>query len=308
MIHSTDRILMVRPENFGFNSETAFSNAFQFSVDLDAIQIKNKVLQEFDRAVRLLRDCEIDVTVINDTKTPVKPDAIFPNNWISMHENGQITLYPMSAMNRRLERREDIVNELSNKFEVKKVIDYSFNEEEDRIVEGTGSIIFDHKARCAYACLSSRTNQSLFQKIAKDLNYKAFYFNAIDASGKAIYHTNVMMSIGSEYAMICLESIRDLQERELILKALENSGKAIVDLSLDQIKLFAGNTIELAPKDGRKILVLSASAHQSLRSDQISVLEGFVALVPIPIPTIEKIGGGSIRCMIAEIFLPARNL
>ncbi|MFA6149706.1 MAG: arginine deiminase-related protein [Chitinophagaceae bacterium] len=301
---NTGNIFMVRPANFGFNEQTALSNTFQ----QDGAHISNvqqKAKQEFDSAVEKLRSAGINVWVIEDTDDSIRPDAVFPNNWISTHENGTIILYPMLTENRRKERRSDIVDTLRQNYFVSKILDFSNYENKHQFVEGTGSIVFDHTNRFAYACISPRTNKELLEEICSAINYKSITFRAVNQSGIEIYHTNVLMSIGEDFAIICLECIADEKERSNIKDSIEKSGKEIIEIRFDQMNSFAGNAISLS-SDQKNILALSQTAYNSLIPEQKIRLEQYCTLLPVRIPTIETIGGGSLRCMIAQNFLPVR--
>jgi hypothetical protein len=300
--HFTNRVLVVRPAAFGYNSETAGSNAFQNQVALSRDEILYQALIEFDRAVEILRDAGVEVFVAHDTPFPEKPDAVFPNNWISFHSNGELILYPMEARNRRCERRLELVVELQQKLNFSQVFDLSYFEEKSKFLEGTGSVVFDHENRKAYAAISSRTNEEVLNKLCAHLNYNPILFHAEDEQGLAIYHTNVIMCVGANFVVICLEAIATASERVLILETIRNSGKEVVDISMHQLKNFAGNMLALKGRDDDALLVLSATAKESLNQNQLNFLSGRVRLVVLPIETIEAIGGGSARCMLAEIF------
>ncbi|MBS1735316.1 MAG: amidinotransferase [Bacteroidetes bacterium] len=307
LYQASDSILLIRPATFSFNRETAISNAFQIDIDASEDSLKLRKLHEFDAMVNALELKGVKVIVIEDTVFPPKPDAVFPNNWATFHSDGTVILYPMCAANRRTERRPDIIEFLSKDFEIKKVLDFSKNENEGKYLEGTGSIIFDQVHKIGYACLSPRTNKSLFLEVCKYLNYTPVYFYAHDANGKEIYHTNVMMCIGEKFAAICLESITNMAEREKVKKSLTETGHIIIEISFSQMKNFAGNMLEVRSKSGRNILALSMSAYNALTYEQKTLIEKYCELVPLSIDTIETIGGGSARCMIAEIFLPAKR-
>jgi hypothetical protein len=305
-MQSTNSILLVRPSNFIFNAETAANNAFQNNIDETNESISNKVKLEFENFNAQLIAKGIDVTVIDDTTSPIKPDAIFPNNWVSFHADGTVILYPMFAVNRRVERRLDIIETLKEKFEVKNVIDFSTYENENKFLEGTGSIIFDHEYKIAYACLSPRTNKEIFIKLCEVLHYKPIYFTACDEVGQEIYHTNVMMCIAEKLAIICIESIVDKNERKQVVKSFENTGHEIIDINFAQMNNFAGNMLALKIDSEKKILALSQSAYDCLKVNQKNIIEKYYELFPLSIPTIETIGGGSVRCMIVEVFLPKK--
>jgi hypothetical protein len=305
-MQSTNSILLIRPCNFIFNIETATNNAFQHNIEEGSENISNKVLQEFENLKVQLIAKGIDVTVVDDTASPIKPDAIFPNNWVSFHANGTVILYPMFALNRRAERRLDIIETLKKKFEIKNIIDFSVYENENEFLEGTGSIVFDHQHKIAYACLSPRTNKEIFIKLCNMLHYKPIHFTACDESGQKIYHTNVMMCIADKIVVICTESIVGKNEREQVLQSFENTEHEIIDISFAQMNNFAGNMLALKTSSGKKILALSKSAYERLEENQKNSIEKYCELFPLSIPTIETIGGGSVRCMIAEVFLPKK--
>ncbi len=306
MKQSTDQIFMVRPASFGFNAETAVSNAFQHKVDLSSNEIKERALREFDLYVDKLRQVGIDVKVIQDTEKPIKPDAIFPNNWGSFHEDGTVILYPMAAPNRRIEKRKDIIDDFKANYNVSRIIDLSKYEQEELFCEGTGSIIFDHINKVAYAGLSPRTNKDVFTDVCSVIDYKPVCFVSTDANGKEIYHTNVMMCVSEKFAVVCLESIRDEVEKDNVIKILEETGHEIVEITLDQVCQFAGNMLSVCNKEGQEYLVMSQSAFDALTEEQKEALINYNELFPVDISTIEKIGGGSARCMISEIFLSSK--
>ena len=305
MSQSTKNILLIRPSNFIFNSETALSNAFQNNLETISNEvIKQNVLKEFEEFSETLKSKGVNVFVFDDTPSPQKPDAIFPNNWVSFHADGTVILYPMFAPNRRLERRQDIIDALTKNFRVSRVLDITKYEKENRFLEGTGSIVFDRENKIAYACLSPRTDKNLFIEVAEYLNYKPVYFYSRDKTGKEIYHTNVMMCICEKFAVVCLDSITSEEERELVARSLTNTGHEVIDITFEQMYNFAGNMLALQTNDNNNILVLSKSAFDSLTEIQKQKIKKYCSLVPLSIKTIETIGGGSARCMIAEIFLP----
>lgn len=305
---SSNHLLMVRPANFGFNSQTALSNSFQSSkIDLSIDEIKAKAVAEFDAFVAKLRSFGVHVTVYEEAYHEKRSDAIFPNNWISFHQDGRVLIYPMEAENRRLEKDANIIEKIREEFEVSKVVDLSSWEEQETYLEGTGSIIFDYLHRKAYACRSSRTDEFLFQRVCDLLGFKSVVFTAVDQKNKAIYHTNVMMALGTGYCVICLESIESQEEKAMVVGHLVQDGIEIVRIDYAQLAAFAGNMLEVLTSDGKKLLIMSQTAFDSLESSQIAALEKYVTLVPMSIPTIEKIGGGSTRCMMAAIHLPKKN-
>jgi hypothetical protein len=303
---STNSVLMIRPCRFYPNPETAADNAFQRSVDCDSDALTQMAREEFDAAVKTLRVAGINVHLFEDTIEPEKPDAVFPNNWISTHHDGRIVLFPMYSALRRRERRRDITDELRKHYHITEVIDYSAFEDEGFCLEGTGSLVLDHLNKFAYVSLSNRSNPKVIQRFADDFSYEPVTFTSIDSNGQPIYHTNVMMCIGTAFAMIGLEMIPNKTERELVRARLEKTGKEIVELSTDQIANFAGNAIELHDKDGEKLLVHSTRADEALTEHQRKRLSRHARLIPLGLPTIE-LGGGSARCMIATIHLPPRS-
>lgn len=298
-------VFLVRPTRFTFNDETARSNRFQQQLaGLDGATIQARAFAEFDGVVARLRASGVQVLVFEDTPEPHTPDAVFPNNWLTLHPNGRVLLYPMCAPNRRPERRPDILAALGRQFRVGEVVDLSAHEQEGQFLEGTGSIIFDHLHRMAYACLSPRTSLALFREVAARLGYEPVAFRAHDAAGHEIYHTNVMMCIGARFAVVCLESIRDATERAAVADSLTRTGHELVDITLAQVARFAGNMLTLQPEQGRELLAMSQSAYDALGPEQRATLSQYAQLLSLPIPTIETIGGGSARCMLAEVFLP----
>ncbi|MGB7202036.1 MAG: arginine deiminase-related protein [Pyrinomonadaceae bacterium] len=299
-MQTTNNILLIRPANFGFNEETRASNVFQKELNEDAETVRQKASLEFETFASQLKSHGVDVFVFDDTPSPVTTDAVFPNNWISFHADGTVVLYPMLSTNRRLERRADIIESLKDKFEIANIIDLSIYESENLFLEGTGSIVFDHSNKIAYAALSPRTDKELFLDLCEKLNYKPVTFSARDRDGSEIYHTNVMMCVGDQFAVICLESITDESERANVFSKLATTGHEIVDITFDQMNSFAGNMLVMR----NDLLVMSQSAFDSLTDPQKTALEKYCELLPIAIPTIETVGGGSARCMIAEIFLP----
>lgn len=305
-MQTTNNIFVVKPSNFVFNAETADSNAFQNKLNENQETINQQVWSEFDGFVMKLKAKGINVTVFEDTLSPQKPDSVFPNNWISLHPDGTMILYPMFAPNRRLERRRDLIDSLKTNFKITKIVDLSKYEAENRFLEGTGSIVFDHDNKLAYACLSPRTDKGILEEVCAILNYKPVAFYSHDQAGKEIYHTNVMMCIAEKFAVICLASITDEHERTAVSESLLQSGHEIIDISFEQMNHFAGNMLALNTNGNKSILALSKSSLDSLRDDQIATIEKYSELLPLPVHTIETIGGGSARCMIAEIFSEAK--
>lgn len=306
----TQHIMMIRPANFGFNAETAANNAFQSKEKIeDAHYLKEIARKEFDAMVQQLEAHGVLVTVIEDTELPVKPDAVFPNNWISFHENGAIITYPMYAKNRRVERREDVIEIIEDQFIVKNRYSLEFYEDieqEPLYLEGTGSMVFDRPNQLVYACLSQRTDATLIDKFNVLMGTKSIVFKAVDRQGLEIYHTNVMMALGENFVVICLDCIPDVDSRKTLLSQFERTGKKVIEISMKQMESFAGNMLEVKGKEGKRYLCMSETAHKSLRTDQIAALSTLTNILPISIPNIEKYGGGSVRCMMAEIFLKAK--
>ena len=302
---STDSVLMIRPGRFYPNPETAADNAFQGDTDRGSDALTLVARKEFNAAVQTLRAAGVSVHVFEDTAAPEKPDGVFPNNWISTHDDGRVVLFPMYSKLRRRERRQDIVEELCKHYRVTAVVDYSAFEDEGCYLEGTGSLVFDHLNKFAYVSLSNRSNPKAIQRFADDFSYEPVIFTSIGPRGQSIYHTNVMMCIGTAFAMVGLEMIRNKAERQQVRARLEKTGKEIVELSADQISNFAGNAIELQNKSGEKLLVLSSRSARALTEEQRKTLTRYARLLPLELPTIE-LGGGSARCMIATIHLPPR--
>lgn len=307
MQQTTSKILLVKPTGFGFNEQTAVSNTFQSRVGASLETIRNSALNEFENFVHGLRKNQIEVLVFEDGDIPEKPDAVFPNNWISMHEDGTVILYPMQAANRRPERSEKLIENIKRNFEVKRILDLSFYENENRFLEGTGSIVFDHENRKAFACLSPRTDLEIVHRLCSELKYDAIVFNAVDQNDVPIYHTNVMMAIAPRFAVICLESIADKDERQLVTTSLKTTGHEIVDISFSQMNSFAGNMLAVQNKEGKPFLIMSQSAFDSLNTNQMTALKAHCTLLPLDVRTIETVEGGSARCMMAEIFLSKKK-
>jgi hypothetical protein len=302
---STNSVLMIRPGRFYPNPETAIDNAFQRNTDRSSEALTLLARKELYAAVQALRAAGMNVHVFEDTAEPEKPDAVFPNNWISTHHDGRIALFPMYSALRRRERRQDIVEELRKHYHVTEVIDYSAFEDDGCCLEGTGSLVLDHLNKIAYVSLSNRSNPKVIQRFADDFSYEPVTFTSVGPNGEPIYHTNVMMCIGTAFAMVGLEMIRNKAERQQVRTRLERAGKEIVELSADQIANFAGNAIELHNNGEEKLLVLSSRAGRALSEDQRETLSRYARLMPLELPTIE-LGGGSARCMIATIHLPPR--
>jgi hypothetical protein len=303
-MQTTSHILMIRPNRFDFNKETAVNNSFQ--IHSGDSSVPEKALQEFDQFVNELRLNQIDVTVVQDTAEPYTPDSIFPNNWISFHSDGSICLYPMFAENRRNERKPTVLFQLSSKFEITNTVDFTEQEKRGRFLEGTGSMVLDREHKIAYACISVRTDENVLQQFCDEMGYTPIVFEAFDTEGYPIYHTNVMMCVADKYAVICLDSIQNEVEKENLAQSLSGSGKMIIPISTDQMNQFAGNMLQVENALGTKYLVMSTQAYKSLTADQIHQMNQFNSIIHSDISTIEKNGGGSARCMIAEVFLPVK--
>jgi hypothetical protein len=300
----TDTVLMIEPAAFGFNAETAQNNYFQ--INSENAETQTKALQEFKNFVEKLRNKGINVITVKDTLEPHTPDSIFPNNWISMHSDGTVVLYPMCAVNRRWERRSDILEMLQEKFQVKEIVDLSASENEGKFLEGTGSMIFDHDYKIAYGSVSLRLDEKLFRDFCKKFGFTPVVFHSYQTANNErlpIYHTNVMMCVADKFVVICLDCIDDETERVNVVNAIVNSGKEIVEISENQMQQFAGNMLQIQNAEGKKFLVMSQSAYQSLTEEQISTIEKYSEIIYSDLETIETNGGGSARCMLAEVFL-----
>jgi hypothetical protein len=307
MQQATNNILMIRPVRFGFNEQTATSNAFQDPAAKLMANTQELAQAEFDNMVAGLRAKGVNVIIVEDTPMPHTPDSIFPNNWISFHSNGRVLLYPMEAPNRRDERRADIIEVLKDNFEVNSVHDLSYFEAQNIFLEGTGSLVLDRPNGIAYACISTRTNKIVLKEwLSQMSNYEAITFEAVDQFGKQIYHTNVLMCVGDTFAVICLEAIKNDAERKLVVEKLETSGKEIIEISYSQMNSFAGNMLLVATANEKNLLVMSTQAFESLNQTQIEGIEKHTAIFHANIKTIETNGGGSARCMMAEVHLPRK--
>ncbi len=308
MHQTTNTILMIRPVNFRMNEQTAVNNYFQEDLSLKNTEINAKAQAEFDAFVAKLRDIGVHVIVEDDLKTSDTPDSIFPNNWVSFHENGDVGLYPMFAVNRRKERREDILDRLEEEgFLIKNIMDYTSAEADDVFLEGTGSIVLDRVNGKAYCALSARADEDLFIEFCEDFEYTPVVFTAyqaVDAERLPIYHTNVMMCLGETFAVICLDSIDDKTERKNVINHLKEDRKEIIDITEAQMHLFAGNMLQVKGFKEKPFLVMSKAAHDSLTPSQITRIEKHCGILSSDLSTIETCGGGSARCMMAEVFLP----
>ncbi len=296
---STSTVLMIRPAHFGYNPETAESNVFQQPpVGENSSEV---ALAEFDAMVEVLRSEGVDVWVENDSAAPEKPDAIFPNNWLGIHPGKQLLLYPMFAKNRRLERDPALIERLLYKLPAHVLHDVSAPEAEGRFLEGTGSLIFDHVQQIVFASRSNRTEEQLVLDVAKLLGYTAYVFDALDEQGTPYYHTNVVLSIGTRFAVLCAECIPETQ-RQSVIDALQKNGRAVLFITREQVRAFAGNMLEVRNSAEEYLIVLSTTAMEALQASEIAFLQQFGLLLPIEISHIERTGGGSVRCMLAEVF------
>ncbi|HIC44629.1 MAG TPA: amidinotransferase [Sulfurimonas sp.] len=300
---SSSSIVMIRPHHFTVNAETAIDNAFQVR-KMPQEELGNLAYQEISKSAEILSNHGIKVHMFENKNSRI-PDSVFPNNWLSTHPGGHVAVYPMKALSRRLERRWDILEMLKSKYQVNDIIDYSGLEYDNLFLEGTGSMVLDHLNRIAYAIESDRTNLTVLERFCKDFNYEPMTFSAEDENGVTVYHTNILMCIGTEIALIGLDMITNESRRQEILDRLKHSGRKVIALSNTQIIRFAGNAIELQGRD-KSILALSNNAYGSLTNEQISIISDSAILVPLEIPTIE-LSGGSVRCTIADIHLSPRN-
>ncbi len=299
-------ILMIRPAAFGYNEQTAANNFFQtVQANGEGAALQQQALAEFDRMAQQLVDHDIEVIVIDDNPEPPKPDAIFPNNWLCTFPSGTLCVFPMYARNRRLEKRDDILEWLVENFQATGFEDWSEHEAEGHFLEGTGSMVIDHDNKIIYACISERTSVSVLQKFAVGHGYRAIVFHAVDMNGKPIYHTNVMMCIGESFAVVCTAAIADETERIAVTQLLSSTGHQVIDISVAQMHAFAGNMLQLKNIHGESFIVMSQSAWNSLDKDQRGQLQSFASPLTIAVPAIEQ-EGGSVRCMMAEIFLEPR--
>ncbi|WP_289039004.1 citrulline utilization hydrolase CtlX [uncultured Zobellia sp.] len=304
----TNTILMIRPVNFRMNEQTAVNNYFQEDIDIQNTTINEKAQQEFDAFVTVLRSKGVNVVVVEDTKEPDTPDSIFPNNWISFHANGTVGLYPMFAENRRNERREDILETLEeNGFQIENIVDYTSAEAEGVFLEATGSMALDRVNKKSYCALSSRADEDLFIEFCEDFEYSPVIFTAnqsVDGKRMPIYHTNVMMCLAEDFSVICLDTIDDKKERKNVIGHLKEDGKEVIAITEQQMHHFAGNMLQVSGSDDKRYLVMSSSAYHSLTPAQVEAIEKHCEIIHSSLETIETCGGGSARCMMAEVFLP----
>ncbi|WP_299125409.1 citrulline utilization hydrolase CtlX [uncultured Winogradskyella sp.] len=308
MQQTTNTILMIRPVNFRMNEQTAVNNYFQEDLSLKNTEINEKAQKEFDAFVEKLRAVGINVIVENDDKLMDTPDSIFPNNWVSFHSNGDVAKYPMFAENRRRERRDEVFIRLEEEgFKIENIIDYTSAEHEGIFLEGTGSIVLDRANRKAYCALSPRADEDLFIEFCEDFEYTPVIFTAyqtVEEKRLAIYHTNVMMCLAENFAVICLDAIDDKKERKNVVKHLKQDGKEIISITETQMHQFAGNMLQLRGHNDKRYLVMSEAAHNSLTPNQVKSIEKYCPILSSSLETIETCGGGSARCMMAEVFLP----
>lgn len=312
MQQTTNTLLMIRPVAFRRNEQTAVNNYYQKAENgLLPAAINAKAQNEFDHLVLKLEEAGINVIVINDTPSPETPDSIFPNNWISFHETADVTIYPMFAENRRLERREDVMDILEeNGFYIEQLVDYSAAENDEVYLEGTGSLVLDRENGKAYCCISPRSDEELMIEFCEDFEMDPVIFDAfqtVNGERKPIYHTNVMMSVGEKFAVICADSIDDSKERKMVLDCLKSDGKEIILITEEQVNGFAGNILQVKAADGKRCIVMSTSAKNSFTPAQLKVLEKHGKIISSDLTTIETYGGGSARCMMAEVFLPLQE-
>lgn len=307
-MQTTDTVLMIEPIAFGYNAETAENNYFQ--IEQAGADIQSKALAEFKIFVEKLKSKGINVITVKDTIDPHTPDSIFPNNWVSFHKDGKVVLYPMFASNRRVERREDIIETIKNQgFEVVEIDDWSLPEIQGHFLEGTGSMIFDHDNKIAYGSVSLRLDENLFREFCSKYGFTPVVFHSFQTVGEErlpIYHTNVMMCVADKFVVICLDCIDNELERSKVTETIKNSGKEIIEISEEQMQQFAGNMLQVQNKDSEKFLVMSQTAYQSLNAEQISNIEKYCEVIYSDLNTIEVNGGGSARCMLAEVFLPKK--
>ena len=302
-------VMMIRPARFQSNPQTAPSNRFQGKTDASPADQHQAALAEFQALKTALEQAGVRVYAFDDTPEPHTPDAIFPNNWVSFHADGTVVLYPMEAENRRTERRRDIVEALASQhgFHVREMVDLSAHEENGHFLEGTGSMVLDRANRIAYACISSRTHLEPLGDFAQQLDYDVVAFDAVDAGGAPIYHTNVLMNVGERIAVICADAIPREEQRSAVLQRLAETGHDVITLSFAQLEAFAGNMLELRSMNGRRVTAMSDVARRSLTPEQLKKLEKNGTVISVPIDNVERSAGGSVRCMLAEIHLPQKK-
>lgn len=301
----TNAVVMVKPNHFGFNPQTAQSNVFQHLVKESEREVQEKALREFNNSVEVLRGNGVNVLVLESREDVITPDSVFPNNWFSHHSDGKLIIYPMLAPNRRAERQINVLKKLlqENEISVTETVDLTSDENDGNFLEGTGSMVLDRERKVVFAMESPRTTKAEFDKWCKVMGYEGIFFDAYDKNGFPIYHTNVTMSIGREYAVICLESIKDPDERGLVREKLDSLGKEIIELSIDQIYKYCGNTLQVLSGDGSAKIIMSKTAYKGFSPEQLGRLKKYGEIIALDIPEIETVGGGSARCMLAEVFL-----
>lgn len=307
-MQTTDTVLMIEPVAFGYNAQTAENNYFQ--VNSENSETQEKALEEFRNFVEKLRSKGINVITVKDTLEPHTPDSIFPNNWVSFGADGKVFLYPMFAPNRRDERRPEILEEVKNAgFEISEVDDISYSENEEKYLEGTGSMIFDHDHKIAYGSVSLRLDEHLFREFCNEIGYEPVVFHSFQNAGTdrlPIYHTNVMMCVADKFVLICLDCIDDEMEREKVQEVIKSTEKELIEISEEQMQQFAGNMLQVHNSEGKTFLVMSETAYKTLNPEQVSKIENYSEIIYSELNTIEANGGGSARCMLAEVFLPKR--
>ncbi|TDE11376.1 citrulline utilization hydrolase CtlX [Dyadobacter psychrotolerans] len=301
---STSHIMMIRPVQFAFNTETAASNEFQQAGSGQKAQ--EEAREEFDLMISQIKNTGINLHIFDDNDDHYRPDAVFSNNWVSFHQSGKVVLYPMMAENRRVERRPDIIEALGKEYKIEEIIDLTYFEKEGKFLEGTGSMVLDRRYKIAYACLSPRTHPEVLEAFADALGYEIISFSASDENDKPVYHTNVLMCIGDIFAVVCLEAIKNPDERLLVRSALEETNKYIVEISLDQVRHFAGNMLMVRNTRQDKFLIMSTQAYESLTKKQREILNDYARMFHTDLSVIEANGGGSARCMLTEIHLPRK--
>ena len=299
-------VLMVRPVSFGFNPDTAPSFMFQREItDSNRREVERRARMEFDILENRLKEAGVEVIVVEDKEELHTPDAVFPNNWVSFHHDGTVVLYPMMAPSRRPERRRDIIDKLqSSGFRVSRVIDLTHHEDHERFLEGTGSVVFDHADHTAYAAISPRTDETVLKELCASLGYKPVTFHAALENGDPILHTDMTMSMGDRFVVVCPEVIADSGERKRVLDSLKSSGRELITIDLRQVDRFAGNVLQIQAKEGRSVLAISTSACLALRPEQRNAIQKFTQIVESPLPVFEGIGRGSARGMMADVHLP----
>ncbi len=295
---------MIRPVLFGYNAQTAVNNEFQVAGH-DG-QAQQKAQEEFDGFVQVLHNSGVDVTVVNDTPEPHTPDSIFPNNWISFHADGTVCLYPMFAENRRQERKPHVIEKIQERFIIEQTYDLTHYERDNKFLEGTGSMVLDRDLKIAYACLSPRTDRAVLEEWCRALDFQPIVFDAVGSTGQPVYHTNVVMCVADRYIVLCLDAVPNEAEKELLRNTIDQSGKELITITLEQMNKFAGNMLQVATIPGETLLVMSSQAYHALAPEQLNRLRSYNRIIHAPLSTIETNGGGSARCMMAEVFLERR--